>query len=57
LRYKHGIAANPTAAGFVSAQVAAERLEVSTSVLLDWFRTKHYPPTGGAKSPLVSRCE
>ena len=38
LRYKHGIAANPTADGFVPAPVAAERLGVSVSVLLDWFR-------------------
>ncbi|MFO7680126.1 MAG: recombinase family protein, partial [Chloroflexota bacterium] len=38
LRYKHGIAANPTAGGFVPAQLAAERLGVAFSVLLDWFR-------------------
>lgn len=38
LRYKQGIAANPTAGGFVPAQAAAERLGVSISVLLDWFR-------------------
>ncbi len=38
LRYKHDIAANPTAGGFVPAQEAAERLGVSISVLLDWFR-------------------
>ncbi|HRQ42688.1 MAG TPA: recombinase family protein, partial [Chloroflexota bacterium] len=38
LRYKHGIAANPTAGGFVPALAAAERLGVSVSVLLDWFR-------------------
>lgn len=38
LRYRHGIAANPTADGFVPAPVAAERLGVSASVLLDWFR-------------------
>lgn len=38
LRYKHGIAANPTAGGFVPAQAAAEQFGVSISVLLDWFR-------------------
>ncbi len=38
LRYKHGIAVNPTADGFVPAQAAATRLGVSISVLLDWFR-------------------
>jgi DNA invertase Pin-like site-specific DNA recombinase len=38
LRNKHKIATNPAAAGLVSAQVAAQALHVSVSVLLDWFR-------------------
>lgn len=38
LRYKYSIALNPAAAGLVSAQVAAQTLGVSITVLLDWFR-------------------
>lgn len=38
LRQKHKIKANPGAAGLVSSRVSAEKLGVSTSVLLDWFR-------------------
>lgn len=38
LRNKHKIGTNPAAAGLVKAAVAAKRLGVSISVLLDWFR-------------------
>jgi DNA invertase Pin-like site-specific DNA recombinase len=38
LRHKHKIRINPIAAGFVSAQAAAESLGVSVGLLLDWFR-------------------
>ena len=38
LRNKHKIATNPAAAGLVTAQEAAQKLGVSVSVLLDWFR-------------------
>jgi hypothetical protein len=38
LRHKQGTAAKPTAGGFIPAQLAAQQLGVSISVLLDWFR-------------------
>ena len=38
LRNKHKIALNRAVAGFVTAQAAAQALNASVSVLLDWFR-------------------
>lgn len=38
LRHKHKIRTDLTGAGYVTATVAAERLGVSVSVLLDWYR-------------------
>lgn len=38
LRYKHKIQPNPSAAGLLDPQTAAQRLGVSVSVVLDWFR-------------------
>jgi DNA invertase Pin-like site-specific DNA recombinase len=38
LRHKHKISLSPTGGGLVAAETAANRLGVSVTVLLDWFR-------------------